>query len=143
MQEKHKIFKVIHLKNLYGILVMVHRKKTASEPETHHTYKNAGTYPVTVHVTDKHGQTAKAGLNQRVRGTDPEDPNTAISSTPPIAKKKEQVTFDASKSHDMDGDPFKNYTFDFGDASPILHTPKQVEKHKNDEQCTYHVTVTS
>ncbi len=118
-------------------------KKTTSEPETHHPYKTAGTYPVTVEVTDKHGQSAKAGLNQRVRPTDPEDPYVAVSSTPPIAKKKEPVTFDASKSHDMDGDPCKNYTWDFGDGSPLVHTPKPVVKHAYDEPGTYPVAVTA
>ncbi len=43
----------------------------------------------------------------------------------------------------MDGDPCKNYTFDFGDGSPIVHTPKPVVKHQYDEPGTYPVTVTA
>jgi PKD repeat protein len=117
------------------------RKKTTRDPETHHAYAKGGTYPVAVTVTDKHGQTARAGLNQRVRSSDPEDPYVALSSTPPIAKPKEPVTFDASKSVDMDGAPCKNYTFDFGDGSPVVHTPKPVVQHAYDEPGTYPVGV--
>lgn len=41
-------------------------KVTTTTPTTVHPYAKPGAYPVTVTVTDKHGQTADAGLTQRV-----------------------------------------------------------------------------
>ena len=38
---------------------------TTKEPYTKHPYKKAGVYPVTVEVTDKHNQKAKASVQQR------------------------------------------------------------------------------
>ena len=118
-------------------------KKTTTEPKTTHPYQKPGTYPVSVEVTDKYNQTARAGVNQRVREPGPEDPYVQLNNEPPISKPKEPVTFDASKSVDMDGDPCKNYTFDFGDGSPVVHTPKPIVKHAYDEPGSYPVTVTA
>ena len=118
-------------------------KKTTKTPTTTHAYQKPGSYPVNVEVTDKYDQTARAGVNQRVREPGPEDPYVALNNEPPISKPKEPVTFDASKSVDMDGDPCKNYTFDFGDGSPVVHTPKPVVKHAYDNPGSYPVTVTA
>jgi len=118
-------------------------KKTTTEPTTTHPYQKPGTYPVSVEVTDKYNQTARAGLNQRVREPDPEDPYVQINNEPPISNPKEPVVFDASKSVDQDGDPCKNYVFDFGDGSPVVHTPKPVVTHSYDEPGSYPVTVTA
>ena len=41
-------------------------QKITKEAITKHPYAKPGAYPVTVQVTDKHGQTADAGLTQRV-----------------------------------------------------------------------------
>jgi len=118
-------------------------KKTTDGPITHHPYKKVGVYPVTVQVTDKLGQTADAGLQQRVSEPGPEDPYVALNSTPNPAKIKEPVRFDASDSVDCDGDPCKNFIWDFGDNTPRVHTTTPVTNHAYDEPGSYPVTVTA
>ena len=39
-------------------------QKTTDVPRTKHSYQRTGTYPVTVTVKDKRGQTASASVNQ-------------------------------------------------------------------------------
>merc|ERR1712154_736594 len=106
-------------------------KVTTVEPRTTHPYKN--------------GLSAQAGLNQKViqNGPSEEDPYAAVSSTPPDANPKEPVLFDASKSHDMDGDPCKTFKWDFGDGSPPVTTTTPITNHAYDEPGTYPVNVTA
>ncbi len=53
----------------------------------------------------------------------------------------EPVTFDAGKSHDMDGDPLKTYEWDFGDGTPKVTTKGPIVKHAFDQPGTYPVKV--
>eukprot|EP01083_Nonionella_stella_P001035 2995_1 len=115
---------------------------TTEEPYVDHPYEKAGVYPVTVEVTDKYDQTGNAKVNQRVREPKPEDPYAALNSTPPIAKPDQPVTFDASRSIDCDGDPCKQFVFDFGDGSPEVTSPDPVVNHAYKEPGVYPVTVT-
>merc|ERR1712154_323567 len=119
-------------------------KVTTVEPRTTHPYKNPGTYPVKVVATDKNGLSAQAGLNQKViqNGPSEEDPYAAVSSPPPDANPKEPVLFDASKSHDMDGDPCKTFKWDFGDGSPPVTTTTPITNHVYDKPGTYPVKCT-
>eukprot|EP01084_Bolivina_argentea_P151403 264256_1 len=113
------------------------------KPSTTHPYAKPQVYPVTVEVTDKYGKTAKAALNQRVQDPkNPLPPYAQINSNPPTSKISEPVTFDASKSHDEDNKPCTNYVFDFGDGSPVVHTPKPIVKHQYQKQGTYPVKCT-
>ena len=115
------------------------------KPVVTHIYEQPGSYPVKVTVTDKLGQTANASLTQRIidpKSADPTLPYAAISSTPKQPKQKEAVAFDASKSVDCDGDPIKNFVWDFGDFSPKVTTTKPVVNHAFDKAGTYPVKVT-
>eukprot|EP01084_Bolivina_argentea_P067195 122428_1 len=151
MHLNHMIKMVIHVKHLVFDFGDGSPPVESTEPVINHVFDQPGTYPVNCTVTDKYGNRGNAALTQKINdplnpfnniGNDPtQDPYVAVSSTPPTAKPREPVTFDASKSHDMDGDPCKNYTFDFGDGSPIVHTPKPVVKHQYDEPGTYPVKV--
>ncbi len=89
-------------------------------PQVSHRYETRGVFPVSVQVTDRYGQNANAGLQQRVidpEMQDPTDPYAHLRSTPTEAKTKEPVTFDASKSCDCNGEPVKKYVFDFGEGT--------------------------
>eukprot|EP01083_Nonionella_stella_P064670 168795_1 len=116
--------------------------QTTKEPTVDHPYTKPGTYPVSVVVTDKDGLTGRAQCNQRVRETETEDPFAHVSSDPKYADPKEPVTFDASKSHDMDGDPCKKYVWDYGDGSPPETTSDPVTNHVYSEPGTYPVNCT-
>ena len=120
-------------------------KVTTPKPVVYHPYDNKGSYPVSVEVTDKRGMTAEASLTQRVidpNAQDPTLPYAAVSSTPKDPKPRDPVKFDASKSVDCDGDPVKNYVWDFGDFSPKVTTTKPVVNHAYEKPGTYPVTVT-
>merc|ERR1719203_2680162 len=100
----------------------------SEKPVIEHVYKERGAYPVTCHVTDKHGQKAQASLTHRVIDPslpDPTNPIAAVTSTPSEANPNEPVTFDASKSKDCDGDPVKTYVWDFVMAQNQLPPPRQ------------------
>ncbi len=102
------------------------------KPVVNHAYEKKASYPVKVMVSDSKGQTADAFLTQRVvdpNAQDPTLPYAAVSSTPKDPKPNEPVKFDASKSVDCDGDPVKNYVWDFGDFSPPVTTTKPVVNH--------------
>eukprot|EP01083_Nonionella_stella_P001036 3001_1 len=116
-------------------------KVTTAEPYTKHPYKKAGVYPVTVEVTDKHDQKASAGLNQRVRAPQIEDPFVALRNEPPTSRPKQKVKFDASESVDMDGDPCKNYVFSFGDGTAPIESSTPIVYHPYAEPGSYPVTV--
>eukprot|EP01084_Bolivina_argentea_P067196 122429_1 len=126
-------------------------KKTSTTPIVQHPYSDAGTYPVTVKVTDKYGHTMPAKCNQRVMGPEPyfnrdtaekvDDPYVAVNSTPSNAKPKQMVTFDANKSHDMDKDPLKTFVWDFGDGTPEKTTNTPVTKHVYNKPGVYPVNV--
>eukprot|EP01084_Bolivina_argentea_P315398 546417_1 len=115
------------------------------KPVVNHAYDKKGSYPVSVTVTDKKGQTAKAFLTQRIvdpQQADPTLPYAAVESTPKDPKPHEPVRLDASKSVDCDGDPCKNYVWDFGDFSPKVTTTQPVVKHAYSKPGTYPVKVT-
>ena len=87
---------------------------TSNEENSSHNYAKAGQYKVTLIVTDDEGvesepftRTIEAG------GTAPEASFT-LAPTDPF--EKEQVTFDASASKDIDGD-IKEWNWDFGDET--------------------------
>ena len=72
---------------------------------------------------------------------DPAGPAAKVTSNPTIAKIKEPVNFDASKSHDCDNEPCKTFKWDFGDGSPAVITKEPYTKHPYEHPGTYPVTV--
>ncbi len=61
--------------------------------------------------------------------TQPACPYAHITSFPTNAMVNQPVKFDASKSHDCDNQPCKNYVWDFGDGTPKVTTTKPVTNH--------------
>jgi len=116
-------------------------KVTTKEPKIDHVFPKSGTFPVSVIATDKFKQTGEATLNQRVREPDPEAPYAAVHSTPKDPAPSQPVRIDASESVDKNGNPCKNYVFDFGDGSPPVSSPNPVVNHAYDKPGTYPVTV--
>ena len=83
------------------------------------------------------------GVNQRVREPDPLAPYAAVSSTPTNPLPSQPVRIDASESMDKNGNPCKNFVFDFGDGSPPVTSPNPVVNHAYDKPGSYPVTVTA
>eukprot|EP01083_Nonionella_stella_P064676 168810_1 len=71
-----------------------------------------------------------------------EKPYVSVSSTPANAKPKQPVTLDASRSIDIDGDPCKTFTWDFGDGNPPQTTTTPITNHQYDNPGTYPVKCT-
>ena len=76
-----------------------------------HTFAAAGTYPVTLTVTDNRGGTATVSHDLKVLAAN-QLPTAAFSSTP----NKEKLTFDAAASSDPDG-TLQSYAWAFGDGA--------------------------
>ena len=137
--------------------------QTTNGPLTQHKYEKPGTYPVTVTAVDKHGQEANASVSQRVvtmdpyggakpvgkepqfgrNDNDPLDPPIAhLEGNPKTCGPQDPVDFDASRSHDMDGNPCVNFEWDFGDGSPKQTTKGPKTQHKYPRIGHYPTTVT-
>lgn len=124
-------------------------KKVSTTPVVQHIYSESGSYPVTVSVTDKFGQSGTAKCNQRVEPPMPffsrsdaekvDDPYVVVQCTPSQVKVGGVVQLDASKSHDMDREPLREYIWDFGDGSPVESSKTPVMKHKYTESGTFPV----
>ena len=82
---------------------------------TTHTYALAGTYMVTLTVTDDTGATNMATTNITINVTPANEAPVAMIIAPPAAATGMAVTFDASGSTDIDG-TIISYDWDFGDT---------------------------
>jgi uncharacterized delta-60 repeat protein len=78
-----------------------------------HTFPRAGTYPVSLRVTDSEGQTAT--VTKQVSVAD-RPPTAVFSYAPSSPKTGEAVSFDGAASSDPDG-AVSSYSWDFGDGS--------------------------
>jgi len=68
-------------------------------------------------------------------------PYAHVTSNPPDARPRQPVTFDASKSCDMDKKPCVKYVWDFGDGSPKKTTKVPTVKHPYAKPGSYPVSV--
>ena len=95
----------------------------ASGPSTRHVYANAGTYTVTLTVTDTFGLTASTV--QQVVVDEAPTARVAVKTAHPAARVA--VAFDGSGSRDADGS-ITSYRWSFGDGSPARFgvAPKHV-----------------
>ncbi len=100
-----------------------------------HSFGAAGTYPVTLTVTDNGGLTAKARHTLQITEPTPiNQPPTAVISGPATVAVSQTVQFDGSGSFDSDG-TIVNYAWDFGDGNTgsgitVTHAYSQAGNYK-------------
>ncbi len=90
---------------------------TADEENPTHSYANAGSFRITLKVTDNLGASSRDWLNITVEALSPGNTApTANAGGNRLAAVDEVITFDASLSHDTDGS-IVSYSWDFGDGA--------------------------
>ena len=125
--------------------------KTTHEPKTQHQYENPGTFSVAVTVTDKYGKSS--GATCRTMIVPPPDllespparlpPTVILRSKSPPTMLSQTVHFDASDSHDYQGNPCVSYKWDFGDCKSQVTTTEPYAAYQYTESGTYPVRVIS
>jgi parallel beta-helix repeat protein len=104
-----------------------------------HTYTQPGTYTVTVTVRDSGSRTSQA--TDQVTVSNDEPPVAALTVTPASGRAPLAVLANASGSTDSDG--IVNYTFDWGDGSPVTGPQSSATaNHTYTTPGTHTVTVT-
>ena len=88
-----------------------------------HSYDTAGTYTVTLTVTDAQGGTDTETIQVSV-GNDP-PAVTGIGHTPATKNTGDEVTLTAQGVTDPDGDPIAEYRWDYGDTQTASTTTAQ------------------
>jgi len=87
---------------------------TANGPTPTHAFAKAGSYPVSLTVTDDQGAFSRDYVLTTITNAEP----TAVMSVPSLAQEDAAVTFDASASTDTPSDAGRLlYAWDFGDGS--------------------------
>ncbi len=115
---------------------------TATGVNVNHTYSAAGTYQVTLTVTDNDGLTGQASRSVVVDEIiEIQLPPSAVLAGPAGGLAGESLAFDAGGSSDPDGS-IVSYKWDFGDGSPVETTTLPVFNHSYTTPGTYTVTVT-
>ncbi len=101
---------------------------TSAVENPKHAYTAAGTYTVTLEVTNSRGETGKATKTITVKPKVNVPPTvTALSANPAYPETNQQVTFSATATAPSD-DPVTGWEWDFGDgatgtaAPPVTHT---------------------
>lgn len=111
-------------------------QKTTTGPITAHDYQTAGTFSVTLVVTDDVGRTAVANGTVTI-GTDSPTADFTFSQLPPAAAHSMQ--FNSSGSSAISGRTIASYFWDFGDGtSSTLASPS----HTYSGAASYNVTLT-
>jgi PKD repeat protein len=87
---------------------------TGNGPLVSHTYQQAGSYPVTLTVTDKDGGVGRATATVEISAVN--QPPVAVISGPERGLVGEMLNFSAGESSDPDGH-IASYAWDFGDGN--------------------------
>jgi len=113
---------------------------TATGITASHSYSSAGTYTVTLTVTDNNGLTGTTTKSVTVapHEIEPQAPSASFTSSPHSPEVGETASFDASGSSDPDG-TIVNYIWDFGDGTTGAG---KTATHSYDSEGTYTVTLT-
>lgn len=98
---------------------------TSASPVANHTYAAAGTYTVTLIVTDNDNTTATASRSILIT---PNAAPVAALTAPAGGRINRAVLLDASASRDNDG-TITTYAFNFGDGSPIVSGASSTASH--------------
>jgi PKD repeat protein len=114
---------------------------TAPNATAQHTYAAAGTYTVSLIVTDSGGRNSPA-VTRSVTFS-PEAPPTARLSVSQLATPVLTVSANGSASTDPDPTPIATYRFDFGDgtAPVVTNAPTATAQHTYAAAGTYTVTL--
>jgi PKD repeat protein len=104
------------------------RSETSTEPTTRHHYGVAGTYNVTLTVTDDRGLTATKGPVD-VQVTSAANPTAAFVYSPGTPKVHTATNFNASASRAVTGRNIVQYQWDFGDGTPIVSSGGPTMQH--------------
>jgi PKD repeat protein len=114
----------------------------ASGMTTTHSYRSAGTYPVTLRVTDDAGSVGQVTVSVAVSAT-AGLPTAAFNFSPTSPAVNQQVFFDASTSRPFaSNQPITTYRWDFGDGSPDEVNESNRVTHAFRRQGTYTVRLT-
>lgn len=100
----------------------------SSSPTARHSYDLAGTYNVTLTVTDDRGLSASTSpVELQVAAN--ANPTATFVTSPASPKVNTVVSFNASASRPAAGRTITQYIWDFGDGTPIVTTGSAVVTH--------------
>ena len=113
---------------------------SAASPMVDHTYRTAGTYWVTLTVTDDQGAQDSTAILITVLGPEPsnESPQAIIDGWPDQGFAPLKIWLDARRSWDPDGS-IKSYHWNLGDGTTA---EGEYIEHVYDESGSYHVVLT-
>jgi PKD repeat protein len=110
-------------------------------PTASHQYPNAGSYTVTLTVTDTAGNSSTASTSVTATSAN-QPPVAALTVAPSSGPAPLAVTADASGSTDPDGFPIASYRFDFGDGIVVGPQAGSTATHTYSAAGSYALTVT-
>jgi PKD repeat protein len=111
----------------------------ASGRTTDHSFDLAGTYHVTLTITDEFGRTATA--TQQVTVSAGTIPTAVFVFSPTSVRVGQNIAFNASGSRAGVGQTIESFTWDFGDGAPRVTTGEPTINHAFTVANTYNVTL--
>jgi chitodextrinase len=105
-----------------------------------HAYATAGTYVVTLTVTDASGRSAQTTRSLEVGASS--RPTASFNFSPTAPRANTNITFNATASFTNEpGREIDSYSWDFGDGSPVVTTGNEIVSHVYTAVGTYRVTL--